>query len=327
MSEDYAKPTSQVDRSRHLATLHEGWVTPLSAVADVIGETTTAPVLDICRIVAGEGNEVYDVTLEGASSLIVRISHRGPESHDREAWVLGQCDSLGIQAPRVHLHKHLEVGSDRRSVIVMEKLAGERLCDLDPDEVDLPGVLGGVGAWLRRLHSIPVHGFGYLDGSGGGKHATMEGWLAGFGLEARVFEDAGRSVGLEAATIRGWVAEIVDSFRAVPPRITLIHNDLLADHVLVHDGQLSGVIDFGEIAAEPAVSEFAKWDFNEGDRLPVKWIQDGYGDPSLFQPPNDRTYRALWFATGLWHMAYYHDTGFLPGVEAARDRLLTASRR
>ena len=88
-------------------------------------------------------------------------------------------------------------------------------------------------------------------------------------------------------------------------------------------GHLSGVLDFGEVAAEAAASDFAKWEFSEGERFPVEWIQAGYGDPSLFEAPNDRTYRALWLAVGLWRMRWYHLTGFRAGVEAGRDRLLS----
>jgi aminoglycoside phosphotransferase (APT) family kinase protein len=323
VSEDYAKPPAELDRSQHLAALHQGWSTPLSVVADAAGEVAKAPVLDIRRIVAGEQNEVYDVTLERAPSLIVRISHEGPEAHDREAWVIGQCASRGIRAPRIHALRRLEAGGERRSIVVMEKLPGERLCDVDPNELDVRRVLGDIGAWLRELHSIPMQGFGYLDGRGIGRVATMDDWLAVLTTEALVFEEAGCSVGLDVATIRGWVREIIDSFLAAPPRVCLIHNDLLASHVLVHDGQLSGIIDFGEVAAEPAASDFTKWDFSEGERFPVEWIQAGYGDGSLFQPPNDRTYRALWVANGLWQMRWYYETGFQPGVEAGRDRLLS----
>jgi aminoglycoside phosphotransferase (APT) family kinase protein len=326
VSGESVKAPSEVDRSHHLAALHEGWATPPSIVAALVREVAIAPVVDIHRIVAGEQNEVYDVTLERAPSLVVRIAHGGPESHDREAWVIGQCTSRGLPVPRIHSHRRVEADGEQRSVIVMEKLAGERLSDADVNELDLRKVLTDVGAWLRELHSIPVHGFGYLDGSGIGKHVTMEDWLAGFREEALVFEEAGHSVELEAETIRAWAREIVDSFRAVPPRVTLIHNDLLANHVLVHNGQLSGIIDFGEVAAEPATSEFAKWSFYEGQRFPVEWLQAGYGDPTLFQAPNDRTYRALWIATGLWQMAWYYRTGFQPGVEAARDRLLNEPR-
>ena len=94
----------------------------------------------------------------------------------------------------------------------------------------------------------------------------MTGWPT-WPAEAHAFEEAGRSVGLEPATIRGWLGEIVDSFRAAPPRVTMSHNDLLAVHVLVHDGRLSGIIDFGVVAAEPAANDFAKWDFREGTRF------------------------------------------------------------
>jgi aminoglycoside phosphotransferase (APT) family kinase protein len=180
---------------------------------------------------------------------------------------------------------------------------------------------------LQELHSIPVHGFGYLDGAGVGKFATLDDWLAHLTAEAELFEEAGRSVGLQAATIRRWLGEIVDSFRAAPPPVALIHNDLLAVHVLVHDGHLSGVLDFGEVAAEAAASDFAKWDFSEGERFPVEWIQAGYGDRSLFEEPNDRAYRALWLAVGLWRMRWYFMTGFQAGVEAGRDRLLSKPGR
>ena len=50
------------------------WATPLDVVAAVVGEVAKAPVVDFRRIVAGEQNEVYDVTLEQGPSLIVRIS-------------------------------------------------------------------------------------------------------------------------------------------------------------------------------------------------------------------------------------------------------------
>lgn len=314
MSEEYEK---------HLASLHDEWATPSTVIAGLVADVADTRVLDIRRIVAGEQNEVYDVTLEQGRSLIVRISQRGPESHDREAWVIGQCVSRGIRAPRIHAHRRVQVGSGRRSVIVMEKLPGERLSDVDLDELDVRRVLREVGAWLTELHSIPVQGFGYVDRDGVGRLATMDDWLAGLTSEARAFEEAGRSVGLEGATIRGWLREIVDALRTAPPRVTLIHNDLLADHVLVHDGHLSGVIDFGEVAAEPAANDFAKWEFVEGGRFPVEWIQAGYGDPRLFRPPNDRTYRALWLANGLWRLRWYDETGYQAGIEAARDRLLS----
>ena len=318
MSEEYDK---------HLAALHDAWATPTTVVAGLVADVADTAVLDVRRVVAGEQNEVYDVTLEGALSLIVRISHGGAEALERETWVLGECAARGIRAPRVHGLRRLEVDGEPLAAIVMDKVNGDRLCDIDLGEAGLRRVLRDVGAWLTELHSIPVPGFGYLDGRGVGMLATMEDWLTGITSTSPAFEEAGRSVGLAATTIRSWVREIVDSLRAAPPRVALIHNDLVSQHVMVHDGHLSGIIDFGEVAAEPAAEDFSKWDFSEGARFPVEWIQDGYGDASLFQPPNDRTYRALWLGTGLWRLRWYYETGFAPGAEAARDRLLSELSR
>ncbi len=311
----------------HLASLHGAWATPPTVVARLVAEVADIAVVNIRRVVHGEQNEVYDVTLEGAPSLIVRISHGGAEAFEREAWVLGECAARGIRAPLVHGLRWVEVEGEHLAAIVMDKVPGDRLCDVDLSEVEVRRVLGQVGAWLTELHSIPVRGFGYLDGRGLGKLATLDDWLTGLTSTSPAFEEAGRSVGLPTTTIRNWVREIVDSFRAAPPRVTLIHNDLLAGHIMVHDGNLSGIIDFGEVAAEPAASDFAKWDFVEGERFPVEWIRDGYRDASLFQPPNDRTYRALWLGNGLWRMRWYYETSFGLGAEAARDRLLSEPTR
>ena len=318
---DFGQAPSAVDRSEHLAALHARWVTPVSAVEAAVRDVTTAPVAEVRRIVAGEQNEVYDVAFQRAPSLIVRIS-QDEASHSREAWVIAQCLARGIRVPRIHARRSIDVGREPRSLMVMEKLPGQRLGDVDRADVDIRRTLEEVGAWLRQLHSIPVRGFGYLDGSGVGKLPTVQDGLTRLMGERAAFEDAGGSVGIDAATIRSLLREIVESLQATPPRVALIHNDLLADHVLVDDGHLSGVIDFGEVAAEPAANDFAKWDFSEGDRFPVAWMQAGYGDRSLFDPPHDRTYRALWIANGLWRMRWYHETGFPAGVEAARDRLL-----
>lgn len=293
-------------------------------MADAVATATMAPILDIRRIVAGEQNEVYDVTLERAPSVIVKISHRGSLAHEREAWVLEECAARGVPAPRIHARSRVEVADDQHSIIVMEKLAGERLCDVDLSDTVLRRVLGQLGEWLRQLHAIPVRGFGYLDGSGAGYRAAFDDWLADSVATAMpAFERAAQSVGLELEKVQAWVREILDALQAAPQAVTLVHNDLLANHVLVHEGRLSGIIDWGEVAAEPPAMDFARWHFNEGARFPVEWIKSGYGDASLSEPPNDRTYRALWLSTGLWLMQWYHGTGFLQGVEAARDRLLS----
>ncbi len=308
--------------NQHLAALHSRWATPFDIVERLATGVAGVAIQDICRVLQGEQNEVYDVTLGGAPSLIVRISHSGGEAFEREVWVLGQCAARGIPAPRVHSLSRMAVDGEPLAAMVMETVPGVRLCDTDLAEAETRHVLGDVGRWLTQFHSIPVQGVGYLDSQGVGNLATLSDWLSELTSASSVFVDAGRSVGLPTTTIQQWLREIVDSLCSSPPRIALIHNDLLAAHVMVRDGSFSGIIDFGEVAAEPAANDFAKWDFVECDRFPVEWIRDGYRDSSLFAHPNDRTYRALWFANGLWRLRWYYETGYRQGVEATRDRLV-----
>ena len=261
------------DYDEHLTTLHSAWTTPPDTVALLVGEVAATEIVDMRRVVHGEANEVYDVTLRRAPSLIVRIAHGGADALEREAWVLGECAVRGIAAPRVHSLRHMEIDGKHLAAILMDKIEGDRLCDLELPEATLRQVLGEVGEWLRALHAIPVRGFGYLDRQGACTLPTIEAWLDVLTSESSAFERAGLAVGLAPETIRSWLDEIVDACRASPLRVALIHNDLLARHVLVREGRLAGIIDFGEVAAEPVANEFAKWDFCEGDRFPVEWIQ------------------------------------------------------
>ncbi len=70
---------------KHLASLHGPWATPPSVVAELVTDVVDSAVVDIDPRDSGEVNEVYDVTLAYAPSLIVRIAHRGADGLEREA--------------------------------------------------------------------------------------------------------------------------------------------------------------------------------------------------------------------------------------------------
>ena len=59
--------------------------------------------------------------------------------------MLGQCAVRGIPRHVSTLSVASRFGSEQRSVMVMEKLPGERLSDVNRAELDLRRVLGEVG--------------------------------------------------------------------------------------------------------------------------------------------------------------------------------------
>jgi aminoglycoside phosphotransferase (APT) family kinase protein len=100
-----------------------------------------------------------------------------------------------------------------------------------------------------------------------------------------------------------------------PRRLT--HNDMRACHVLVHEGRLSGIIDFGQVSIDSPVNEFAKWDYWEAPALPVSWLREDYADQRLFDAEFDERFQALRIANALWVLRWYALTGYAAGVERA----------
>jgi hypothetical protein len=90
--------------------------------------------------------------------------------------------------------------------------------------------------------------------------------------------------------------------------------------VLVHEGRLSGLIDFGQVSMDSPINEFAKWAYWEEPDLPVAWLREGYGDKSLFAAGYDELFRAHRIANALWALRWYALTGYAAGVARAAAR-------
>jgi aminoglycoside phosphotransferase (APT) family kinase protein len=110
--------------------------------------------------------------------------------------------------------------------------------------------------------------------------------------------------------------EAATSRRGPSPR-RLTHNDLRACHVLVHDGRLSGIIDFGQVSIDSPINEFAKWDYWEAPALPAAWLQEGYADQGLFSEGYGELFQAYRIANALWVLRWYALTGYPGGVQRA----------
>jgi len=313
--------------AEHLRTFHDRWNTPDTVILDAVHAVTRAPVVSRTRIVHGAANEVYEFALDGAPSLIVRIARDAAKNMEPERWTIAQCVSRGIAVPHIHDIQHVTVEGQPLHICVMAKIEGERLCDAQLTQAETHSVLNQLGEWLSQLHTVPVYGFSYLDGEGRAPFKDYAGTSDWFATVRPDFEAAAGAAGIAIATLDAWLAGIDDVLRAVRPAPVLCHNDLLAKHVLVREGRLAGVIDFGEVSGEPALNEFAKWDFCDGERFPVRWLAEGYADQSLFAPGHEAFYRALWLMNALYLLSWYHRTGHPGGVRDTKAKLFAGERR
>ena len=143
---------------------------------------------------------------------------------------------------------------------VVPYLPGTPAADAGPADLDLPVVAAQVGGFLAAMHQpappdAPVNPFRGIPL--GGRAATFEKSLAllsGPADEARV-----------AGARRAWADALAAPAYDGPPR--WLHGDLHPANILTEGGQVSAIIDFGDITAgDPASDLSVAWML-----LPLEW--------------------------------------------------------
>lgn len=304
------------DYARHLADLHARFTAPAVLVVDAARTITPSPIATKTRIVHGEANEVYALTFESGRELILRIARRAAGKFDKEAWAIGRCRALGIKAPEVLSVQKLEAAGEPLELCFMQKLPGARLSDsLSLPRETLRSVVRELGDQIARMHSIGLDDLGEAA-------RFFENDTDDF----LVLEDEFVRLGTEAGLAQSKLKRAFRFFesavaQAAPLARQLTHNDFRACHVLVHEGRLSGLIDFGEVSMDTPINDFAKWDCWEAPDLSVAWLEEGYGDQALFDDRYGELFRAYRIANALWALRWYAMTGYAAGAARAKDRL------
>ena len=303
MPEDYA---------RHLAALHAGFAAPDALITAAARAVTPSPILAKERIVHGEANEVYGLTFESGLDVILRIARRAEGKFEKEAWAIGRCRALGMAAPEVLSLQKLEADGEMLEFCFLQRLPGERLSDsLSLPRETLRGVVRELGEQISRMHAIG-------PGDLGEAARFFENDTDDFLIMQDEFVELGGGAGLDRRALERAIRffeAVMARYSPLPRRLT--HNDFRACHVLVHEGRLSGIIDFGQVSMDSPVNEFGKWAYWEEPALPVAWLREGYGDKSLFDANYAELFQAFRIANALWVLRWYALTGYAAGVDRA----------
>jgi Ser/Thr protein kinase RdoA (MazF antagonist) len=300
------------DYQRHLATLHAGFESPAELIAAAARQVTASSISTMRRIVHGEANEVYRIGFGSGLRVILRIARRAEGVFEKEAWAIGRCRALGMAVPEVLSLQRLEAEGGPLEFCFLELLPGVRLSDsLELPRETLGSVVRELGEQLSRMHAIAPGDLGegarFFENDTDDFLATRPQFTQ-LGLQAGLaHEDLDRAFEIFETAMRRHPLQ--------PRRLT--HNDLRACHVLVHDGRLSGIIDFGQVSIDSPINEFAKWDYWEAPALPVSWLQEGNADKPLFDEAYGDCFQALRLANALWVLRWYTLTGYAAGVARA----------
>lgn len=316
------------DYQEYLANVHGKLATPDNVLADIVDEGTGEAIASKRRIISGEVNEVYDVSLENNQHVILRVSKHGYPDFIQEKWAIEQVEKLGVPVPRILFIKHFQVDGQDKSACVMEKIAGEPLerGNIKFDELDLAlkrRLINQAGEILSRIHSVKTEGFGWIVGNGKPQFKTSDELIDRLKEKQPEFEVMVAEEGLGKDVVQRTL-DIVESYRELYSQVTpcLNHGDYSHKHFMVEDSQIVGILDWGGIRSDSPAYDFAWWDYWFGEDIPTDWLKEGYTDKSLFDENFENLLHVIRLFRGLETMNWYHQEKYKPAVEKAKTKLL-----
>jgi len=238
-------------------------------VASAIGRLLRTSVDDVTRVSGFVGNQDFLIRT-GAGDFVLKAGNA--INLAAEAWACERVRTIGVLAPEV-----VALDLDREHLpepfLLMRRMRGAGLTGAD-------AVLAEAGRQLRLVHSIPADGFGYIQNAAGamptprGSHDTWAGFVAepteclGELLANDVIQQ-----GL-ADRVRAVLKDYQAAIAYDAPGV-LLHGDLHPRHVYTERGAVSGIIDWGDVAAGDPLFDLGRFSLSGSESLAI--LLDGYG--------------------------------------------------
>jgi aminoglycoside phosphotransferase (APT) family kinase protein len=234
---------------------------------------------------------VYEAQLPAGAVIFKAIDPDGhdPDGIGLEAWMCEQVCALGVPAPQI-----LTVDTSHSllptSYFVMEKAGGQPVNSLPAAQQ--PALLRQIGAYLRRIHSVQIEQFGWLDEPHYRQYHAVQG--SDTTWRAAVLKDIAASLAyfeatnaVEPSAMRAIerVLELADPMLQLVTDGRLLHGDLSGLHVWV-DPERSAVtsfVDFGERRAGDPIWDIMRFEW-EGVRSLIEGYELDASEQARFWP-------------------------------------------
>lgn len=235
----------------------------------------------LTQVASGYGEEVFEAVLDDRTVLFKADQEIGKGRVVLEAWAHQRARELGAPVPRV-LATDLGRETYPRNFIVIEKLPGVPLDQVDLGVDDRHRLIREAGRAIRAVHEIGVPGFGLLEEAAYLRTAQVQGEYDSWGdfldqvldLTLPVLRASGLIDDAEVDRIDRAVADHADYYELGPVG-HLLHGKFDPAHVLVDKGEMTGIVDFGDRrSGDPA------WDlggFLVYHLAETRFLLEGYG--------------------------------------------------
>lgn len=315
------------DYKNYLISLHSKRDTPEEIARNVVKEGVGKEPISKRKIVAGEVNEVYEITLSDSSKVILRISPNGSPDFKQEEWAMKKAEELGVPVPKILLIKYLTMRNKEYGFCLMKKINGELL---ERGKIDFNKLsrdqqqryLNQAGEILSKIHSIPMIGFGRIVGKGKSRYKNTSQLFANWLDKRDLYEKTAREAVLDLSIVKT-AFKLGEDFKEKLLQIQphLNHGDYFPKHLMVKGGKIIGILDWADIRSDSSVYDFANWDFWVGKHFPTKWLKEGYTNKSLFDDDFEAILHFVKITIGLEVFEWYHKQKYKERVEKTKAKL------
>ena len=270
------------------------------------------------RILRGEVNEVYLLTLDSGDDVIVRISHGRPGmfAKGEEAIVLARA--AGLPVPETIAIETVEVDvrgrTQQREFCLQRRLPGRPLEELvtQLSGSEVRSLILRAGELLGRLHGVvwpdsPPRPLWSLPSDETVREMCERTEL--LGGDPRDVERA-----LEIA------ADVLESHE--PGEARLVHGDYSTKHFMIHAGEVIGILDWDAARGDHPVVDLAWWDmYFDYEPHPTSILLEGYRRTAELPVDHEllRTARGLRHGCDL--IRYYAEVENTGGAQYAMNQL------
>lgn len=247
--------------------------TPRPVIDSVVRSICGRDVERLALLAGGGMNETYRADLGGDVAVVVRIARHPTPWFVDEAYLMERARAVGVPTPEVLGLEHLDDGREVLSFSVQQHLPGRSLEDLvgQLSAADLERCMIDAGELMALVHSVEpdLHR---------GVHHELR-WP-----EERDVETIARTV---AQTLDSAAAAVLErgadllrqeiASRHVVPFV-LAQGDFMPGNLLIHEGEIVGVIDWEFAGPAPPAFDVGRWDVSArtpfADRLDL--LRAGY---------------------------------------------------
>jgi aminoglycoside phosphotransferase (APT) family kinase protein len=307
----------------YLERKHGGFETPVGLVEEMVKKAIGSNLAERKQIIAGEVNEVYDVTTENNRDIIVRITRQGRSNFEAEEKAIRLARIAGVPAPKVLLIEESLSNPDNLTFCVEEKIEGEPLGEImeSLDRETFHSLISEAGEMLSKIHKITVDNFGPLDPKRSLK--TWEDFIFRLEKRKRGVLSAGKHMGIDSELINKAFGILRRNERLFHlNEAHLIHGDFSPKHLLVVNNHINGIIDFEGAKGGDPVRDLAWLNYFYYNSFPFDWVKEGYRNKSVFDKDFDLKMKLYRLHMGLDFLEYYNSEKNEAGLSFTKERFL-----